>query len=311
MLNKDSKIYIAGHNGMVGSACWNLFLDRGYKKLIGKSRIDLDLRNQKLVEDFFNIHKPEIVICAAAKVGGILANINHPYSFLMDNMLIQNNLINSALKNGIKKFIFLGSSCIYPKYSKQPIKEEYLLTDTLEKTNEFYAISKISGVKLCESIFHKYGKQFISLMPTNLYGQRDNFDKMTSHVLPAMISKIHEAKTKKIEIIELWGDGTPHREFMHVNDLAKAILFSCENNLDSHIYNIGSGDELSIKELAHKIKNIIGFKGTIKWDISMPNGTPRKFLDSTKINNLGWKKTIDIDKGIKSTYDWFLKHYKD
>ena len=197
MIGTDSKIYIAGHEGMVGSACWNLFQDQGYKNLLGKSSLDLDLRNQKLVEDFFNIHKPEIVICAAAKVGGILANINHPYSFLMDNMLIQNNLINSALKNGIKKFIFLGSSCIYPKYSKQPIKEEYLLTDTLEKTNEFYAISKISGVKLCESIFHKYGKQFISLMPTNLYGQRDNFDKMTSHVLPAMISKIHEAKTKK------------------------------------------------------------------------------------------------------------------
>ena len=311
MISKNSKIYIAGHNGMVGSACWDLFLEKGYNNLIGKSSTELDLRNQKSVKDFFKNEKPEFVIDAAAKVGGIIANSEQPYKFLMDNMLIQNNIIEGALSNSVKKFIFLGSSCIYPKYSKQPIKEEYLLTDSLEETNQWYAIAKISGVKACEAIFKKYKKNFISLMPTNLYGPKDNFDPETSHVMPALIKKFYLAKINQESEVILWGDGSPLREFLHSRDLAKAILFSCENNLDSYIYNVGSGDELSIKQLALKTKNVIGFKGNIKWDISKPNGTPRKLLDSSKINNLGWKKTIGIDEGIQSTYDWFIKYYKD
>ena len=310
-MNKETKIYIAGHNGMVGSACWELFYDRGYKNLLGKSSSCLDLRDQKSVEEFFKNEKPEVVVDAAAKVGGIFANDEYPYKFLMDNMLIQNNLINSAFKNNIQKFIFLGSSCIYPKFSNQPIKEEYLLTDSLEETNQWYSIAKISGIKACESIFKKHKKSFISLMPTNLYGIKDNFDLKTSHVLPALIRKFHEAKTENKNEVVLWGDGSPLREFLHSNDLAKVILFACENNLDEHIYNVGSGDEFSIKELALKIKRIIGFTGNIKWDISMPNGTPRKLLDSSKINKLGLKKTIEIDEGIQSTYEWFLKQYKD
>ena len=310
MINKDSKIYIAGHKGMVGSASWNLFLDQGYENLVGRSSIDLDLKDQKSVEEFFKKEKPEFVIDAAAKVGGILANKEFPYQFLMENMLIQNNLINSAFNNSVKKFIFLVSSCIYPKYSKQPIREKYLLTDSLEETNQWYAIAKISGIKACEAIFKKHKKSFISLMPTNLYGIKDNFDLNTSHVLPALIRKFHEAKINNKNEVILWGDGSPLREFLHSSDLAKGILFACKNNLEEHIYNIGSGDEFSIKELAFKTKTIIGFNGNIKWDNSMPNGTPRKLLDSSKINNLGWNKTIDIDKGIHSTYDWFLKQYK-
>ena len=310
MINKDSKIYIAGHKGMVGSACWNLFLEKGYNNLIGKSSIELDLRNQLAVNLFFKNEKPDIVISAAAKVGGILANSQQPFNFLMDNMLIQNNLIGGAFLNNVEKFIFLGSSCIYPKFSKQPIKEQYLLTGSLEETNQWYAVAKISGVKICESIFKQHNKNFISLMPTNLYGPEDNFDLKTSHVLPAMIRKFHEAKKNKEKEVLLWGDGSPLREFLYSYDLANAVLFSCENELNSHIYNVGSGDEFSIKEIANKIKDIIGFTGNIKWDISMPNGTPRKLLDSSKINKLGWKKTTKIEKGIKSTYDWFLKEYK-
>tara|TARA_B110000003_G_scaffold247928_1_gene259306 strand:+ start:24307 stop:25242 length:936 start_codon:yes stop_codon:yes gene_type:complete len=311
MINKNSKIYIAGHNGMVGSACWRLFLDKGYNNLVGKSSADLDLRDQKSVEYFFKKEKPKIIIDAAAKVGGIWANNQFPYDFLMENMLIQNNLIKYALEYNISKFIFLGSSCVYPKNCPQPIKEEYLLTGSLEKTNQWYAIAKISGIKLCESIFTNYNRQFISLMPTNLYGPNDNFELKTSHVLPAIIKKFHNAKINGYKEIDLWGDGTPLREFLYTEDIARAVLFACENKLNKHIYNIGSGDEFSIKELALKIKNIIGFKGNIKWDSSMPNGTPRKLLDSSKINKLGWKKIIDIDKGIKFTYDWFLKNHKD
>ena len=291
---------------MVGSACWELFLEKGFNNLIGKSSEELDLKNQSDVNFFLKNEKPDIVISAAAKVGGIIANSEQPYKFLMDNMLIQNNIIEGALSNYVKKFIFLGSSCIYPKFSKQPIKEKYLLTDSLEETNQWYAIAKISGVKSCEAIFKQYNKNFISLMPTNLYGPKDNFDLRTSHVIPAMIRKFHEAKSKNKKEVLLWGDGSPLREFLHSHDLAKAILFSCENNMDSHIYNVGSGDEFSIKEIALKIKNIIGYSGLIKWDTSKPNGTPRKLLDSSKLNKLGWVKTIDIDKGIRNTYKSYL-----
>ena len=307
MINKDSKIYIAGHNGMVGSACRNLLLENGYENLIGKSRNELDLRNQRDVELYLKDKKPEIIINAAATVGGINANMEDPYKFLMDNILIQNNLIKFAHELNVSRFIFLGSSCIYPKNSPQPIKEEYLLTDSLEETNQWYAIAKIAGVKLCEAIFKKYNKQFISLMPTNLYGPKDNFDLKTSHVLPALIRRFHEANENNEKEVVLWGDGSPLREFLNSYDLAKAILFVCENHLDKHIYNVGSGDEFSIKEIALKVKDIIGFSGNIKWNSSMPNGTKRKLLDSSKLNDLGWNKTISIDSGIKSTYQWYLK----
>ena len=306
MINKDSKIYIAGHNGMVGSACRNLLLENGYENLIGKSRNELDLRNQRDVELYIKDKKPEIIINAAATVGGINANMEDPYKYLMDNILIQNNLIKFAHELNVSRFIFLGSSCIYPKNSPQPIKEEYLLTDSLEETNQWYAIAKIAGVKLCEAIFKKYNKQFISLMPTNLYGPKDNFDLKTSHVLPALIRRFHEANENNEKEVVLWGDGSPLREFLNSYDLAKAILFVCENHLDKHIYNVGSGDEFSIKEIALKVKDIIGFSGNIKWNSSMPNGTKRKLLDSSKLNDLGWNKTISIDSGIKSTYQWYL-----
>ncbi len=307
MINKNIKIYIAGHNGMVGSACWKLFKESGYSNLIGINSNKLDLRNQALVQEYFKFEKPEMVIDAAAIVGGIWSNSQYPYKFLMENMMIQNNLIAAAYENDIKKFIFLGSSCIYPKLSPQPIKEEFLLTDSLENSNQWYAIAKISGVKLCESIFKKYKKQFISLMPTNLYGQKDNFDKMTSHVLPAMIRKFHEAKIKKNKNVDLWGDGSPFREFMHVDDLAKAVLFCCENIMTQHIYNVGSSDEISIKNLSDLVKEVVGFKGDVFWNSSMPNGSPKKLLDSEKLNEMGWNSEIGLKDGIKKTYEWYLK----
>ena len=308
MISKDSKIYIAGHKGMVGSACCKTLKEAGYNNLIGKTSNELDLRNQKQVFEFLQKNKPDIIINAAAKVGGIMANDTYPYEFLMNNMLIQNNLIKASFENNVSKFIFLGSSCIYPKLAPQPIKEEFLLTDSLEETNQWYSIAKISGVKLCEAIFKKHNKQFICLMPTNLYGINDNFDLKTSHVLPAMIRKIHDAKVKANNYVEFWGDGTPLREFLNVNDLARAILFSIENKMNYHIYNVGSGEEISIKQLSYLIKKIIGYKGEIRWNTSMPNGTPRKFLNSDKIKKNGWKSEIDLETGIKETYDWYLNN---
>jgi len=303
VINKKSKIYIAGHSGMVGSACYRLLKLKGYENIICKLSNKLDLRNQKAVFQFFKKEKPDVVIDSAAKVGGIMANNNFPYDFLMDNMLIQNNLIKTSFDLGVKKFIFLGSSCIYPKYSPQPIKEKYLLTDSLEKTNEGYALAKITGVKLCEAIFKK-NNQFISLMPTNLYGPNDNFDSETSHVIPALINKIDKA-SKEEKNVELWGDGTPIREFMHVNDLCSAILFSIENQMKESIYNVGSGEEYSIKEIANKIAMICNFKGKINWNMNYPNGTPRKLVDSSKIRSLGWKSKINFEKGIIKVYEWY------
>ena len=271
MINKKSKIYIAGHNGMVGSAVLNEFKSNGFKHIIYKSSKELDLRNQNQVNDFISKEKPDLIIDAAAVVGGILANDKNPYKFLMDNMLIQNNLIDAAVKNKIENFFFLGSSCIYPKFSKQPIKEEYLLTDSLEQTNQWYAIAKISGVKLIESVRKEYGFNYVSFMPTNLYGPNDNFDPKLSHVLPGMISKFHKAK-----FVELWGDGTPLREFLHVNDLSKALFFASSRKLNDSIYNVGSEDEVSIKDLADLISKKTGFKGDIIWNKNFPNCTPRK-----------------------------------
>ena len=253
MINKSNKIYIAGHRGMVGSACWRALEAEGYTNLVGKTSKELDLRDQKAVEDFIRSEKPVAIIDAAAKVGGILANDTYPYEFLMDNMLIQNNLIRSAHENDVPKFIFLGSSCIYPKFAPQPLKEEYLLTDSLEPTNEWYAIAKISGVKLIEALRKEYGRDYVSLMPTNLYGPNDNFDLKSSHVLPAMIRKFHEAKLKGHSPVELWGTGSPMREFLHVDDLGQAVLFALENKLDEHLYNVGTGVDLTIKELAELI----------------------------------------------------------
>ncbi|MDA9812114.1 GDP-L-fucose synthase [Flavobacteriaceae bacterium] len=304
---KDTKIYIAGHKGMVGSACWRLLEKKGYKNLIGKSSKELDLKDQQATAQFFKKEKPEVVIDAAAKVGGILANNQHPYEFLMDNMLIQNNLIRSSLKNDVKKFIFLGSSCIYPKMAPQPLKEEYLLSGELEPTNQWYAIAKISGVKLIEAIRTQYKKDYLALMPTNLYGPGDNYDLETSHVLPAMLRKFHEAKENNHAPVTLWGSGTPLREFLHVDDLAEAVVFSTENTLEESLYNVGSGEEISTKELALLIKEIVGHKGEIIWDKSKPDGTPRKFMDSNKYNKIGSKTRIDLESGIKNVYKIFFK----
>ena len=308
MLNKDSKIYIAGHNGMVGSACTRTLNCLGYQNIITKSRNNLDLTNQGDVFDFIHEEKPFAIIDAAAKVGGILANDRYPYEFLMDNMLIQNNLIFAAHKMNVSKFIFLGSSCIYPKLAPQPIKEEYLLDGSLEPTNQWYAVAKISGVKLIEALKKQYNRDYVSLMPTNLYGPNDNFDLETSHVLPSMMRKFHEAKENNKPSVQLWGSGDPKREFLHVDDLGNAVVFALENKMNEALYNVGSDLDLSIKELSEIIKKIVGFNGTICWDKSKPDGTPRKLMNSSKMKSYGWKPKISLNEGIQSTYNWFLSN---
>ena len=310
-MDKSTKIYIAGHLGMVGSAVWRALESKGYTNLIGKTFEDLDLRNQNAVNNFYNLEQPEAVIDAAAKVGGILANNDFPYEFLMENMQIQNNLIDGAFKTGIEKFIFLGSSCIYPKFAAQPLKEAYLLTDSLEPTNEWYALAKISGVKACESIRKQYGKDYVSLMPTNLYGYHDNFDLKSSHVLPAMIRKFHEAKEDNHSPVTLWGSGTPMREFLFVDDLAAAVVYALENKLDEYLYNVGSGKDVTIKTLAETIQKIIGHRGDIIWDRSKPDGTPRKLMDVSKMKAMGWQYETELEQGIQKTYKWFLNHIKN
>ena len=306
--NQSSKIYIAGHRGMVGSACWRVLEKLGYSNLIGRTSKELDLRNQSQVYDFLRDSKPDVIIDAAAKVGGIVANKDYPYQFLMENMQIQNNLISAAHELNVAKFIFLGSSCIYPKLAPQPLKEEYLLTDSLEPTNEWYAIAKISGVKLCEAIRRQFGKDFVSLMPTNLYGSNDNFNLQTSHVLPAMMRKFHEAKESNHSDVILWGSGSPMREFLHVDDLANAVVFALENVLPDYLYNVGTGTDVTIKELAETIQSQVGHKGRINWDSSKPDGTPRKLMDSSKMMHLGWRPTYNLKTGIANTYAWFLEN---
>jgi GDP-L-fucose synthase len=308
MIDKNSIIYIAGHNGMVGSAIWRTLTAKGYTNLIGASSKELDLRNQQAVKDFMAAEKPEVIIDAAAKVGGILANNDFPYQFIMENMQIQNNLIDTALQFGVEKFIFLGSSCIYPKLAPQPLKEEYLLTDTLEPTNEWYAIAKITGVKACQAIRNQFNKDYVSLMPTNLYGTHDNFDLTSSHVLPAMMRKFHEAKENSNAPVTLWGSGTPMREFLFVDDMAKAVVFALENQLPDYLYNVGTGEDLTIKELALTIQKITGHQGEIVWDATKPDGTLRKLMDISKMHALGWKHQVDLEAGIKLTYDWFLEN---
>lgn len=311
----NKKIYVAGHTGMVGSAITRELEKRGYKNLLLKNYPGLNLIRQEEVEKFFKEEKPEVVIVAAAKVGGILANNNYRAEFIYDNLMIEANIIHNSYKSGVEKLIFLGSSCIYPKLAPQPLKEEYLLSDYLEYTNEPYAIAKIAGIKLCENYYRQYGSNFYSVMPTNLYGPNDNFDLQTSHVLPAFIRKFHEAKEKNQSEVVIWGSGKPLREFLFVEDLADAILFLMENvdakvlyeNGISHL-NIGTGKDLTILELAKLVAEIIGFKGKIVHDSSKPDGTPRKLLDVSRINSLGWKYKTELRDGIVETYNWFLKN---
>lgn len=307
-MEKELKIYIAGHRGMVGTAISNALKESGYGTLLGKGSDELDLRDQAAVNKFFLSESPDIVIDAAARVGGILANDQHPYSFLMENLQIQNNLIDSAHTHGVEKFIFLGSSCIYPKLAPQPMKEAHLLTGSLEPTNEWYALAKIAGVKACQAIRKQFGKDFVSLMPTNLYGPNDNFDLETSHVVPAMIRKFHLAKKNNNAPVTLWGSGAPRREFLHVNDLANAVVFAMERVLPEPVYNVGTGTDNSIKELAGTIQKIVGHTGEILWDSSKPDGTPRKLMDVSKMNALGWQQEIGLKEGIKATYKWFLEN---
>jgi GDP-L-fucose synthase len=307
-VKKSTKIYIAGHRGMVGSAVWRALEKKGYLNLIGRTSKELDLTNQQLVHDFYLMEQPEVVIDAAAKVGGILANNNYPYQFLMENMQIQNNLIDGAHKAGIEKLIFLGSSCIYPKFAQQPLKEEYLLTNSLEPTNEWYAIAKITGVKACQAIRKQFNKEYVSLMPTNLYGSFDNFDLQSSHVLPAMLRKFHEAKINNHSDVTLWGSGTPMREFLFVDDMAAAVVYALENNLPEYLYNIGTGKDITIKGLAETIQKVTGHQGNVFWDANKPDGTPRKLMDVSKMKELGWTYSTELEEGIQKTYDWFLEN---
>ena len=308
-LSKNSKIYVAGHNGMVGSAICRKLESLGYKNLIKESSNKLDLRNSLETEHFFKSKNPEFVFLAAAKVGGILANSTYKADFIYDNIMIQNNVIHCAHKYKVEKLLFLGSSCIYPKKSKQPIKEEYLLSGYLEPTNAPYAIAKNAGLKMCEYYREQYGSNFISAMPTNLYGPNDNFNLETSHVFAALIRKFHEAKIQNHSEVKLWGTGAPKREFLHVDDLADALVFLMKIYNSSSIINIGTGEDISITDLAKKIQKVVGYKGIINWDKSMPDGTFRKWLDVTKINDLGWKANTSLLKGIEMTYDWYSRNF--
>jgi len=316
-MDKKDKIYIAGHNGMVGSSIIKKLKSDGYYNLAYKSSKELDLRSQKDVNNFFQIENPRFVIIAAAKVGGIIANNTFRAEFIYDNLVIQSNLINASKEYNVKKLLFLGSSCIYPKKCKQPIKEKYLLTGSLEITNEPYAIAKIAGLKLCENYFHQYGCEFISLMPTNLYGPNDNYDLKSSHVLPALIRKFHEAKINQKKEVIVWGDGTPRREFLHVDDLADACLFSMKNIKANDIYNklklshinIGTGIDITIKDLALSIKEIVKYNGKIIFDTSKPNGTPQKVLDMTITNKLGWSNKIKFREGLNKVINQYISNY--
>jgi len=307
MMNKTDKIYVAGHTGMVGSAIVNALTVQGFTNLVYRSSKELDLRDQTAVETFFSEEKPQYVFLAAAKVGGIVANNTYRADFLYDNLVIVSNIIHAAHKNAVSKLLFLGSSCIYPKMAPQPIKEEYLLTGPLEKTNEPYAIAKIAGIKLCETYREQYDANFISVMPTNLYGKNDNYHPENSHVLPALIRRFHEAKMQGLQEVVIWGSGNPQREFLFADDLADACLFLMENYNEKEIINIGSGTDVTIKELAELISEITGFTGKLVFDTTKPDGTPRKLLDSTKINNLGWHYKTELKEGIQLAYNDFLQ----
>jgi GDP-L-fucose synthase len=304
-MQKNSKIFVAGHNGMVGSAIVRELTKQKYQNIITKTRQELDLLDQKEVESFFMQAKPEFVFLAAAKVGGIVANNSQPAEFIYQNLQIQNNIIHNSYLSSVKRLLFLGSSCIYPKLCSQPIKEEYLLTGELERTNYAYAIAKIAGVKMCESYRQQYGCDFVPAMPTNLYGINDNFDLVTSHVLPALIRKFYEAKTNNQKFVEVWGTGTPKREFLFVDDLANACVFIMNNNNIKNLVNVGAGEDISISNLALLIQKIVGFEGEIKFDTTKPNGTPQKLLDVSKINHLGWQSSTSLEDGIKKVCEWY------
>ena len=305
-MEQNAKIYIAGHRGMVGSAITRYLSANGYQNLLLKTSSELDLRNQQAVNDFFDAEKPDYVFLAAAKVGGIMANNTFRADFLYENLQIQNNVIHASYQHHVKKLMFLGSSCIYPKLAPQPLKEDYLLTGLLEETNEPYAIAKITGIKMCESYRRQYGCSFISAMPTNLYGPNDNYDLNNSHVLPAMIRKFHEAKTEHKPFVELWGTGSPLREFLHADDLAEACVFLMNTYNEEQFVNIGVGEDLSIKHLAELIKKTVGYEGELQWNADKPDGTPRKLMDVSKLHALGWKHRYDLEEGIKITYQDFL-----
>ena len=308
-MNLDAKIYVAGHRGLVGSAIVRNLEAKGYKNIIFRTHKELDLTNQEAVRTFFEEERPEYVFLAAAKVGGIHANNTYPADFIYDNLMIQNNVIKAAHDFEVKKLLFLGSTCIYPKMAPQPIKEEYLLTGSLEETNEAYAVAKIAGLEMCKFFKRQYGDNFISCMPTNLYGPNDNFDLKNSHVLPALIRKFHEAKVNNSEAVEVWGTGTPLREFLYVDDMADACVFLMENYDGEQHVNIGTGEEVSIRELAETVKEVVGFDGELVFNTEMPDGTPRKLTTVDKLHGLGWKHKVSLDKGIRLAYNWFLENY--
>jgi GDP-L-fucose synthase len=307
-LQKDETIFVAGHRGMVGSAIHRRLLKDGFTRVIGRTRSELNLLDRRSVREFFEQERPSIVIDAAAKVGGILANNEQPVEFLLQNLTIQNNLIEAAADTGTRKLLFLGSSCIYPKMAPQPISEDSLLTGPLEPTNDAYAIAKIAGIKLCQSYARQYGKNFISAMPTNLYGPHDNYDLRNSHVLPALIRKVHEAKQAGAKNIAVWGSGNPRREFLHTDDLADACVFLLEHYDQPDLINVGCGEDVTIRELAETVCNVLGFEGTLEFDPTKPDGTPRKLLDIQKIKSLGWSPKIPLREGIANAYDWFIKN---
>jgi GDP-L-fucose synthase len=307
-MEKDSKIYVAGHRGLVGAAIIRKLRAEGYGNLVTRTSRELDLREQGAVRAFFEEERPEYVFLAAAKVGGILANSTWPADFLYQNLMIEANVIESARLSGVKRLLFLGSTCIYPRMAPQPLKEDYLLTGPLEATNEWYAVAKIAGIKLCQAYRRQYGASFISAMPTNLYGPEDNFDLESSHVLPALIRKFHEAKRQQAPTVTVWGTGKPLREFLHVDDCASACLFLMRHYDGEAIVNIGVGEDLSIAELAELIRKVVGFEGKIVYDAGKPDGTPRKLVDVSRLNALGWRAAIPLEAGIRSTYAWFLEH---
>jgi GDP-L-fucose synthase len=306
-MDQGSRIYVAGHNGLVGSAICRILENRGFTNLIKRSHSELELSDQLAVRHFFAEERPEYVFLSAAKVGGIHANLTYPADFIRDNLLVQANVIDAAYLNGTRKLLFLGSSCIYPKFSPQPIKEEYLLTSELEPTNEWYAIAKIAGIKMCQAYRRQYGFNAISVMPTNLYGPGDNFNLENSHVVPAMLRKFHEAKQSGQETVDIWGTGNPRREFMHVDDMADAALFLMEQYDNEAIINVGVGVDVTIRELAEVIAEVVDFGGRLRFDASKPDGAPRKLLDVSRLNALGWKAKIPLFEGLASTYDWFLQ----
>jgi GDP-L-fucose synthase len=306
-MNKSASIFVAGHRGMVGSAIARRLAGAGYSRLLLRTRAELDLTRQSAVDEFFARERPEYVFLAAAKVGGILANSTRPAEFIADNLAIQTNVIDAAYRNGAKKLLFLGSSCIYPKFAPQPIREESLLEGALEPTNEWYAIAKIAGLKMAQAYRAQYGFSTIALMPTNLYGPGDNFDLQSSHVAPALIRKFHEAKLAGVKEVTLWGSGTPRREFLHVDDLADASLFAMLHHDSEQILNAGTGKDLTIAELAEAIRSITGFEGKIAWDTSKPDGTPRKLLDVSRMAALGWKARTPLKEGLRAVYQWYLE----